>query len=96
MQNGELSEAFLQFVEFVKESRTELGRELNVLDLRLECRDQRLTEFSDWSARDLDLIEQQVACYDNEAPLAQVVSANPPTASQDGSWLHSPSPFAWT
>ena len=68
------------------------------VDLRLECRAQRLTEYPEWSPSELDLIEREASCYGDQANLTQVASGTvePTPFNEDYSWLHSPSPFAWT
>ena len=74
MQSRKLSDRLVGFVEHVKTSRTENGRKLTVLDLRVECRTQRLTEYSDWPVGELDLIEQEAACYGDETDLADLTA----------------------
>lgn len=98
MPNGNLSDQLVRFAEYVKTRHAGKDRQPNVLDLRVACRAERLTEYSAWPARELDLIEQEAACYGDEADLSQVLSGAVvrPTASPASLWLHSPSPFAWT
>lgn len=98
MQNGHRNHRFLRFVEHVRTHCVDPRREATVLDLRRECRALRLTEFSDWSTGELDLVEQEAAGYADETDLAQVLSGTAPRPQADGpgAWLHSPSPFAWT
>lgn len=97
MQNGKLSDGLVRLIDQVRNSRRKNGYELKVFDLRLECRDQRMSEYSDWLASELDSVEEEAACYGDETDLTQVLSgAAQPSAGRAHSWLHSPSPFAWT
>jgi len=97
MQSKKLSDEFVSFMDYTRKSTFGQGRRLKILDLRLECRNQRLTEYSDWPSSKLDLIEQEAASYDNEADLTNVLSGTAvKTAVVPSTWLHSPSPFAWT
>ena len=97
MQNQTLSDRFVEFVEHVTETRATSGRALRVLDLRLECRAQRLAEYAHWPITELELIEQEAARYGNEAELSQLLSGEAvPNSIEATSWIDSPSPFAWT
>lgn len=97
IQNGKLSERLVHFVEHVRKTQVASGRALRVLDLRLECRNQRLTEYADWPMTELELIEQEAASYGNETELSQLLSGEVgPKPILAHTWLHSPSPFAWT
>ena len=97
MQNGTLSNRTAEFVEHVLATRAERGEELRVLDVRLECRAQRLMEYGDWSMADLELIEQEAARYGDDAKLSQLLSGEAGTKpSELSTWPHSPSPVAWT
>ncbi|QDV45883.1 hypothetical protein Enr13x_57860 [Stieleria neptunia] len=97
MQNHMLSHRFVEFVEHVQATYAAGGRMLQVLDLRLACRAQRLTEYPDWSTSDLELIEREAARYRNETELSQVLSGEAaPELIEVNSWMNSPSPFAWT
>ena len=97
MQNQSLSQRFVEFVEHVQATHEPRGRELQILDLRLECRAQRLTEYADWPMTELELIEQEAARYRNETELSQLLAGEVvPNPSDASSWIDSPSPFAWT
>ena len=97
MQDHLLSHRFVEFVEHVKATYAAGERALQVLDLRLACRAQRLTEYPDWSASDLELIEREAARYQNETELSQLLSGEvPPNSIEVNTWMDSPSPFAWT
>ena len=97
MQNQSLSQRFVEFVEHVRATHAVDGRELQVLDLRLECRAQRLAEYADWPMTELELIEQEAAGYRNETALSQLLSGDVvPNPIDASSWIDSPSPFAWT
>ena len=97
MQNHMLSHRFVEFVEHVKATYAAGERALKVLDLRLACRAQRLTEYPEWSTPDLDLIEQEAAYYRNETELSRLLSGEAqPDSIAASSWIDSPSPFAWT
>lgn len=98
MQNKSLSEQLIQFIEWVnKKTHAATGLAATIVDLRLECRTQRLTEYADWPMTELELIEQEAACYGDETKLSQLLSGEIlPNPIQEKSWLDSPSPFAWT
>ena len=97
MQNGSLSERVVHFVDHVKKTQASDGRSLRVLDLRIECRSQRLAEYADWPIAELELIEQEVAGYGDNTELAQLLTGEvEPRPIQAITWLDSPSPFAWT
>jgi hypothetical protein len=98
MHDGKPTERLVRFVEHLRQDRRQHEADLTVLDLRLACRTQRLTEYSNWSASDLDLIEREAVCYGNQANLTQLLSGavEPMPLTGDSAWLHSPSPFAWT
>jgi hypothetical protein len=97
MQNHNLSQRLVDFATHVKETHQANGRASRVLDLRLECRAQRLTEYADWPLTELELIEQEAASYGNETELSQLLSGEVgPKPIHADSWLDSPSPFAWT
>ena len=95
MQNGRLSERVVHFMDHV--TKTQGDRALRVLDLRIECRSQRLAEYADWPITELDLIEQEVAGYGDETELSRLLSGEAePQPVPPITWLDSPSPFAWT
>ena len=97
MQNRTLSERLVQFIEHVRETRNAESGVPKVLDLRLECREARLAEEADWPITELELIEQEATGYGNDTELAKLLSGEvQPQPIQANSWLHSPSPFAWT
>ena len=97
MQNGTLSERLVHFIEHVRKTRNAGSGVLKVLDLRLECRDERLAEEADWPITELDLIEQEATGYGNETELAKLLSGEvQPQPIQANCWMHSPSLFAWT
>ena len=97
MQNRNLSQRLVEFSEHVKQTHEGNGRASRVLDLRLECRTQRLAEYADWPQAELELIEQEAARYGNETELSQLLAGELVPADIDASdWLDSPSPFAWT
>lgn len=97
MENGKPTERLIRFVEYLKNTTRASESELTVLDVRLVCRGQRLMEYADWPASELDLIEHEAAGYGDEADLAQVLSGTvQPTPIKADSWLDSPSPYAWT
>ena len=97
MQNGSVSERLVHFVEYVRKAQAANGRAIRVLDLRLECRAQRLAEYSDWPTAELELIEQEAASYGNETELSRLLAGEVVPAPIDASsWLDSPSPVAWT
>ena len=97
MSTRTLSNHFVEFVYLVEKTQATNGRAMSVIDLRLECRTQRLTEYADWQMTDLEQIEQEAARYGNETPLSQILSGEAVANSiEPFSWIDSPSPFAWT
>ena len=97
MQNRNLSQRLVAFAEYVNQTHEPNGRASRVLDLRLECRAQRLAEYSDWPTAELELIEQEAASYGNETELSRLLAGEVVPAPIDASsWLDSPSPVAWT
>ena len=97
MQNGHPSNSLVRFIEHLQETSASGERATTVLDLRLACRLQRLTEEGDWSLSELEQIEQEAIHYGDETELTSVLSgeASPAPVKEDV-WLNSPSPFAWT
>ncbi len=92
-----LSERLVSFIEHVQETHDAENGMLRVLDLRLECRNQRLTEECDWASAELDLIEQEVIGYGDETEIAKLLSGEAqPTPVEANRWMNSPSAFAWT
>jgi hypothetical protein len=70
---------------------------LKVLDIRLECRSQRLAEECDWPSAELDLIEQEAIGYGDETEIAKLLSGEvQPIPVEANRWMNSPSAFAWT
>ena len=99
LQNGESNARLMRFAKCLCLKNTNCGteRDLKILDVRLECRRQRLMEYPDWPVSELDLIEHEAACYDDGAYLAEVLSGTVhPVRIPADSWLNSPSPYAWT
>lgn len=97
MQNGNLSQRLVEFAEHTRQTRQDNGRALRILDLRLECRAQRLAEYSDWPMAELELIEQEAVSYGNETEISRLLAGEVrPMPIDTSSWLDSPSPFAWT
>ncbi|MGF1582944.1 MAG: hypothetical protein ACFCD0_26790 [Gemmataceae bacterium] len=93
--NGKPSELLLRFVREVDQRNGQKDRELTVMDLRLEVRTERLTEFSDWSDSDLDILESEAAHWGDDTSLAGIVAGTAVRDPQSVSWPHSPSPVAW-
>lgn len=92
--------AVRKFVQQISHSCSGTGRKLTVNDLRMSIRNECMSELSDWSNHDLDLVEALAALFINTTPLACVLNV-PSEYDQTGyvpcvSSLHSPSPFAWT
>ena len=92
--------AVRKFVQQVSHCYRGRDRQLTVNDLRLSIRSERMSELSDWSNHDLDLIEALTALFICTAPLECVLEV-PSDYDQTGyvpfvSSLHSPSPLAWT
>ncbi len=97
MQNGHPSDSLIQFIQQVLETPAVDNRATTVLDLRLECRLQRLTEEGDWSLSELEQIEQEAVLYGDQTELETVLSGEAsPAPIEEDRWLNSPSPFAWT
>ena len=98
MQGEKPSDRLVCFVDYLKSRHADGGSELKVLGLRLMCRRQRLTEISDWSTSELDLIEQEAVTYGTDTSLDQLMSvaASPLAVIHVDAWLQSPSPNAWT
>ena len=98
MQNSKPSERFIRFVAYLRKPPREAKGELNILDLRRECRVQRLSEYADWPATELDLIEREAAGYRGDSSLKRVLdgSLKPTQMEADHHWLDSPSPYSWT
>ena len=97
MQNGTMTERLSRFIEFLQRSHGENARSLTVLDVRLECRAQRLAEYADWPTSELDLIECEAARYGDQTCLSTLLAgAVRPSPVESVPWLHSPSLFAWT
>jgi hypothetical protein len=97
MSKGRASDLLVNFVEHVHRKANGSGRDLTVMDLRLAVREQRLTEYADWSASALDQIEEEAALCGDTTPLRDIVSPEFEMAAVAASvtWPHSPSPVAW-
>ena len=67
------SEKFVGFVEHILHDPAQKERQLTVGDLPVEIRAERHTEYSDWTCRDLDLIEQEGTLHGNDTLLATLV-----------------------
>ena len=97
MEFANLATALPKFVHDVVQN--EFDRPLTVNDLRLGIRSVRLTEISDWSNHELDIMEVHAAQFDGTAPLecaldlSAVVDQSPYATSVSS--ICSPSPFAW-
>jgi hypothetical protein len=74
MTNGRSSDILTRFVEHVLQHAAQKGSQPTVADLPVAVRAERLTEYSDWSYHDLDLIEQEGALHSHDTPLAALVS----------------------
>jgi hypothetical protein len=74
MSTGKPSHLLIRFVENILHSSADKERQPTVRDLPVEIRAERLTEFSNWSCRDLDLIEQECTLHGHDTPLAVLVS----------------------
>ena len=100
MENTRLVTALPKFVEQVLKSDGEQDRPLRVHDLRLGIRSIRMTEISEWSDHDLDILEVHAAPFDGNALLESVLSlpveGDPATYAASVSSICSPSPYAWT
>ncbi len=102
MQNGsmhsgpKLSDRLIRFAIHVTDNRSANSQPLRILDLRVECRNQRMSEFSVWRSAELDLIEYEAIRYGDQTPLTKVLSgqASPSVVTSD-SFLPSPSLYAW-
>ena len=73
MTNGKPSDILARFVEHVLQDSAQQGRQPTVADLPVAVRAERLTEYSNWSYRDLDLIEQESALHNHDTPLAALL-----------------------
>ena len=98
MQNHQpTSSSLIQFIEEVRQMNASGEQATTVLDLRLLCRLQRLTEEGDWSLSELEEIEREAVRYGDQTELTKLVSGEAiPAPIQEDLWLNSPSPFAWT
>jgi hypothetical protein len=74
MTNGKASATLVEFVEHVLRNSGDQGRPPKIADLPIAIRAERLTEYSSWTYRDLDLIEQEGALHSKDTPLAALVS----------------------
>jgi hypothetical protein len=73
MPAGTPSDMLVRFVENILQNSANKERQPTVRDLPVEIQAERLTEFSDWSYADLDLIEQEGALHGDDTPLATLV-----------------------
>ena len=98
MQNGTaLSKRLIRFIDHVIDTYGVAGHQPSILDLRVECRRQRMTEFSDWPSAELNLIEHEAVRYGDQTILTRVLSGEAiATAITIDSFLPSPSLLAWT
>ena len=99
MENVKITRALTKFVQHVSQCHSEHGRPLTVNDLRLGIRSVRMSEISDYSDHDLDVIEVHAAQIDSNAPLESVfntpLAVDPAACVAVVSSISSPSPFAW-
>jgi hypothetical protein len=74
MTNGRPSDILVGFVEHVLQNSGHREHQPKVADLPVAIRAERLTEYSNWTYRDLDMIEQEGALHSKDTPLAALVS----------------------
>jgi hypothetical protein len=74
MTTGKPSDILVGFVEHILQNSAPKAHQPKVADLPVAIRAERLTEYSNWSYRDLDLIEQEGALHGKDTPLAALVS----------------------
>jgi hypothetical protein len=74
MTAGRPSATLKGFVEHILKNSAQQGRQPKIADLPVEVRAERLTEYSDWSCRDLELIEQECQLHSKDMPLEVLVS----------------------
>jgi len=92
-----LTTAVPKLVQQVVQCHNGQNRTLTVNDLRLGIRSARMSETSEWSERELDLVEVHAARFDGSAPLecALDLSSLGDVDALSVSTICAPSPFAW-
>jgi len=99
MELAALSTVLSKFVQQVLPGDGRHDRPLTINDLRLGIRGVRMSEISDWSNRQLDVIEVLAARFDGNAPLESVLNlpfeSDQAAYTASASSICSPSPFAW-
>ena len=97
MKDGRLQTAINKFIEQVMQRHNGQERALKVNDVRLAIRGVRMSEISDWSEHDLDIVEVHAARFDGNAPMDRVLnlSAHGDQEAIAVSSICAPSPFAW-
>jgi hypothetical protein len=74
MTTDKPSHILVGFVEHVLQNSGHPERQPKIADLAVAIRAERLTEYSNWTYRDLDLIEQEGALHSKDTPLSALVS----------------------
>jgi len=77
MEHEALTTAVPKFVQQIQ-AHNGRNRILTVNDLRLGIRSARMSETSEWSERELDLVEVHAARFDSSAPLDRVLDLSLP------------------
>lgn len=97
MEHDLLTTAVPKFVQQVIQGHNGQNRILTVNDLRLGIRSARMSEMSEWSERELDLVEVHAAGFESEAPLEHVLDLSSPgdVDALSVTTICAPSPFAW-
>jgi hypothetical protein len=97
MEHEVLTAAVPKFVQQVVQAHNGRNRILTVNDLRLGIRSARMSETSEWSERELDLVEVHAARFDGGAPLDHVLDLSLPGGldALSVTTICAPSPFAW-
>jgi hypothetical protein len=74
MTAGRPSAILVGFAEHVLKNSAQQGRQPKIADLPFEVRAERLTEYSNWSCRDLELIELECQLHSKDMPLEVLIS----------------------
>lgn len=100
MNIAKLKMALPMFVQHVQ-GRSGENRILTVSDLHNAIRHIRMSEISEWSDHDLDVVEVHASRFDGTLPVESVLHSSIEIKDREHaavsvSSICSPSPFAWT
>ena len=99
MENKKLTKALTKLIQQVLVNDRQKSDLVTVRDLRLQIRRERLTETSEWSDEDLNLVEVHAAQFNGDHSIDKILAISKYDAAplmESVGAICAPSPFAWT